>query len=141
NRLPHGPELSQLQVLVATRDDLNQRCGNDPEIRACYLRDGHWMIVPDQGDPSVASMKPSVDYLVAHEYGHHVAVSRSNSPWPGAELGPKRWASYVRACDLVNRGLLTVGPITEQTYHFDPMENWAEVYARLTFPSEPWTFA
>ena len=32
--------------------------------------------------------------VLTHEYGHHIADSRQNPPWPSVNWGTKRWASY-----------------------------------------------
>ena len=52
------------------------------------------MYVPDQAVES----GHAPEYVLAHEYGHHIAAWRSNAPWEAVDWGPKHWASAMRAC-------------------------------------------
>ena len=94
------------------------------------------MIVP--GDQAAGS-DISVDYVITHEYGHHIAAHRSNAPLNALDFGPKRWSSYELVCSNTLDGKLA--PADEgANYLSNPGEAWAEAYARLVFPTEAWRF-
>lgn len=80
-----------------------------------------------------------IEYVLAHEYGHHVAAWRSNAPWDAVNWGPKRWSSAMRVCTHVRRGTLFPG---DQGVHYrdDPGEGFADAYAHLAYPSLRWHF-
>jgi hypothetical protein len=80
-----------------------------------------------------------VEYPLTHEYGHHVASWRSNSPWNALDWGAKRWASSKHVCANVRRHLLYPG---NQGAHYwdDPGEGFADTYAHLHFPKAPWSY-
>src|ERR1700754_2803824 len=88
--LPHGPELASLKVTVVPSTEIATDCGGNAGdgILACYGSDDQTMIVP--GDQAAGS-DISVDYVITHEYGHHIADHRSNAPLPAIDYGPKRW--------------------------------------------------
>lgn len=75
--------------------------------------------------------------VLAHEYGHHVAWSRSNPPWIAGLWGPKRWASYVQVCARVANGSAIPGG-QGGLYWSDPGEVFAETYARAVNRNGNW---
>jgi hypothetical protein len=137
--LPHGAELSSLKMVVVPAAEINSDCGGEDGdgILACYSSDDQTMIVPgdSSGDDTV-----SVNYVIAHEYGHHIAQHRSNAPLPAIDYGPKRWSSYELVCQKTNKGKLAPGDEGEN-YAYNPGEAWAETYARLVFPDQAWRLA
>jgi hypothetical protein len=136
--LPHGSELGKLKLLLAPPDQVTAECGGVEGVLACYDGRTHEMIVP--GEPISSDSGVSTAYVITHEYGHHVASFRSNPPFKALDWGPKYWASYKLICNYVLDGRLAPG--AEGTfYRANPGEGWAETYARLTFPDQPWMFA
>lgn len=112
--LPHGDELKTLTVQLAAPQDVPGMCGT-PGMTACYLVRHSTIVAP----------APQLDGpLLAHEYGHHVAMNRP--------LGPPRWASHAHVCAGLRAGRFGAG------WSSAPAEAWADVYARLTYPELPW---
>ena len=68
--------------------------------------------------------------VARHEYGHHIAFNRSNTPWKGLEWGPKRWASYEGVCARVRAGTAYPGD-QSLLYRLNPGEAFAETYRLL----------
>jgi hypothetical protein len=136
--LPHGPELAWLRVRVVPSTQVAEECGGDPEegILACYDAERQLMVVP--GDQAAGS-GISVNYVITHEYGHHIAAHRSNAPLVAMDFGPKRWSSYELVCHYAADGKLAPGD-ERLNYLSNPGEAWAETYARLVFPNEAWRF-
>jgi hypothetical protein len=136
--LPHGPELASLKVTVVPSSEIGTDCGGQAGdgILACYGADDQTMIVP--GDQPAGS-DISVDYVITHEYGHHIASHRSNAPLQALDFGPKRWSSYELVCTNTLDGKLAPGD-EGANYLSNPGEAWAEAYARLVFPTEAWRF-
>jgi hypothetical protein len=95
-KLVHGNEISKLTVYVAPMPEVQALC-HSTEADGCYLLDQQEMVVSGETPPDGAP----VEEIVAHEYGHHVALNRSNWPWQAALWGTKRWASYVQVCARV----------------------------------------
>jgi len=81
--LVHGPELAKLTAYIAPLDEIAEMCGED--ALGCY------------GSNELASMGET-EYgitaaeVVRHEYGHHIAWNRLNTPWTAVDWGPKNWA-------------------------------------------------
>jgi len=75
------------------------------------------------------------DFAIAHEYGHHIANTRTGTALPAIEAGTPRWATYERVCQLSRRGRLFPG---NQGAHYwqDPEEAFAQSYARLNRPED-----
>jgi hypothetical protein len=132
--LPHGRELGLLKIIIATPAEVARACGAADSV-ACYGRDT--MIVP--GEQVAGSTGLTTSYAIAHEYGHHVAAHRSNAPFRAIDTGPKRWSSYERVCVRTLDGRLFPGD--EGTlYRLNPGEAWADTYAHLVYPTQPWAF-
>jgi hypothetical protein len=136
--LPHGTELGQVNLLLATPQEVEQTCGGGDGVLACYNARTHQMVVPGEQVESQTGVTTS--YVMAHEYGHHVAALRENPPFSALDVGPKIWASYEKVCDRVLGGQLAPGA-EGRYYTANPGESWAETYARLTYPDEPWRFS
>ena len=136
--LPHGSELASLRVIVVPSTEIASACGGDDDsgILACYGANDRTMIVP--GDQPAGS-GVSVNYVIAHESGHHIAANRSNAPLAALDFGPKRWSSYELVCKNTIDGRLAPGD-EDSNYLSNPGEAWAEAYARLVFPAEGWRF-
>lgn len=130
----HGTELGDLSVYVGTPTEISQLCGGDSEVVACYAIDEARMYVPGESVRGIP-----VEYPLTHEYGHHVASRRSNSPWDALDWGAKHWSSAMRICAGVRRHQLFPG---NQGAHYwdDPGEGFADGYAHLHYPDQPWYY-
>src|SRR3954464_5527498 len=136
--LDHGPELSSLRIFVAPPAEVLAECGGQAGTLACYDSGTKIMVVPgEQTDADSSGVTTS--YVVAHEYGHHIAASRTNAPFRPFSFGPKYWASYEFVCERSVEGLLAPGNEAE-AYLSNPGEGWAETYAQLRYPEVPWQF-
>src|SRR5215216_3028417 len=136
--LDHGSELSTLRIYIASPDEVLTDCGGQDGTLACYDAGTKIMVVPGEETDTGAS-GVTTSYVVAHEYGHHIAASRSNAPFSAFRFGPKYWASYEQVCDRSLKGLLAPGN-EQQLYLANPGEAWAETYAQLKFPNVGWQF-
>ncbi|MFN2472137.1 MAG: hypothetical protein ABR583_14340 [Gaiellaceae bacterium] len=106
---------------------------------ACYSPVEGRMVVPGE-DPAAQT---SVESVLAHEYGHHLAASRLNPPWEAVAYGTKRWASYEQICRDAQAGLVYPGAEDFGRYRLNPGEGFAEAYRvfnerRLARPEAPW---
>jgi hypothetical protein len=130
----HGPELGGLQVYVGTPAEIQRLCGGHPRVVACYAIGEGRMFVPGESVNGIP-----VEYPLTHEYGHHIASWRLNTPWDALDWGAKYWASAMRVCTYVHKGLLFPG---NQGAHYreDPGEGFADGYAHLHYPAVPWYF-
>jgi hypothetical protein len=140
--LPHGSELAKLHLLIADPTEVGRLCGGGEGdgILACYGSTDQQMIVPSTGlSTTTADGAYTTSYVLTHEYGHHVAANRKNGGFVALDYGPKYWASYELVCDQALKKRLFPGD-EAQNYLANPGESWAETYARLTFPEQPWTF-
>jgi hypothetical protein len=135
--LIHGPEMELLTVQLDTPSQIEFDCGYGAE--ACYYSDENRIVL--SGDDTPAPEGASREFVLAHEYGHHVARHReSPPPFPGAiDWGTPRWSSYEHVCQGSRAGALFPG--NEGLHYFrDPGEAFAESFAHLRFPesSVPW---
>jgi hypothetical protein len=130
----HGPELGDLSVYVGTPQEIIDLCGGDPTVVACYAINEARMYVPGESVRGIP-----IEYPLTHEYGHHLALWRSNSPWDALDTGAKYWSSAMRICSGVRRGLLFPG---NQGKHYwdDPGEGFADGYAHMHYPHQPWYY-
>jgi hypothetical protein len=130
----HGPELDSLSVYVGSPAEIRRQCGGGPRVVACYSIAEARMYVPGEAVQGIP-----VEYPLTHEYGHHIASRRLNNPWDALDWGPKYWASAVRVCTYVARGVLFPG---NQGAHYrdDPGEGFADGYAHLHYPDAAWYF-
>jgi hypothetical protein len=135
--IPHGSELSKLSLFLAPPSEVQADCGGQDGTLACYDSQTHEMVVPGEQIQSTEGV--STSYVITHEYGHHIAAFRSNAPFPALDWGPKYWSSYEKVCDRTLAGRLAPGD-EALDYLRNPGENWAETYARLVYPNEPWRF-
>jgi hypothetical protein len=132
--MPHSDELSRVTVTVVTAAELATSCHSD--ALGCY-RPGEITIA----DEILGGVTP--EEVARHEYGHHVAASRLNSPWPALDWGPKRWATAAHVCGDVTTG--SAHPGDEGSHYAEnPAEAWAEVYRILAertagLPGNTWS--
>lgn len=129
--LIHGPEVRLLTVQLDTPSQLGFDCGFGAQ--ACYFTDQNRIVI--SGDNTPGPDGASRDYVLAHEYGHHVAQHRRTpAPFPAAiNWGTARWSSYEHVCQRQRAGLLFPG--NEGGHYFqDPGEAFAESFARYRFP-------
>jgi hypothetical protein len=135
--LIHGPEMELLTVQLDTPSQLEFDCGFGAQ--ACYYSGENKIVLGGNGSP--APDGASREFVLAHEYGHHVARHReSPPPFPGPiDWGTARWASYEHVCQRSRAGALFPG--NEGLHYFrDPGEAFAESFAYLRFPDSgvPW---
>ena len=135
--LLHGPELASVSLYLAPPAEVGRLCGGNPDVRGCYTAPGRIIALGDDAPDMTAAS------AVTHEYGHHVAASRSNAPWPALEWGPKRWATYLDVCRQARAHELWPGAEGPLLYQFNPGEGFAEAYRvlnqrRLGIPEPPW---
>ena len=134
----HGAELGALRMFIGTPDEVNAECGGDTGVQACYVGDERRMYVPSS-DLGGGRSPFTREYVMTHEYGHHIAAYRRNDPFSAINWGPKYWASYELVCAGVFVGRYFPG---NQGAHYldDPGEGWADSYAHLHFPTAPFQF-
>jgi hypothetical protein len=118
-KLTHGDELEHVTVRIAALTEIHDLCG--AQALGCYGFDE----ILSLGEVGVASATP--EEVVRHEYGHHVAFSRVNTPWRAVDWGPKQWASVAGICARVSRGEAFPGD-GGRNYSRNPGEAWAETY-------------
>jgi hypothetical protein len=135
--LIHGFEMELLTVQLDTPSQIEFDCGYGAQ--ACYYGGENKIVL--SGDDSAAPDGASREFVLAHEYGHHVARNReSPPPFPAAiDWGTPRWSSYENVCRRSRAGALFPG--NEGLHYFrDPGEAFAESFAHLRFPESdvPW---
>jgi hypothetical protein len=134
--LLHGDELSSVTLFLAPPLELRETCGR--AALACYSTFRRTIVF----SPEDSIEGPSARSVLAHEYGHHVAASRLNTPWTAVDWGPKRWASAAGVCKREQDGTAFPGDEREN-YRLNPGEAFAEAYRvanerRLGLPEAPW---
>jgi hypothetical protein len=134
----HGSELGRLRMFIGTPAEVNTECGGDSGVQACYVGDERRMYVPSS-DPGGGRSPFTREYVMTHEYGHHIAAYRRNDPFSAINWGPKYWSSYKLVCAGVFGGRYFPG---NQGAHYldDPGEGWADSYAHLHYPTAPFQF-
>lgn len=130
----HGSEVDLLTVQLDTEFQLGFDCGFGAE--ACYYTDESKIVIGgyEEADGDGATF----DFVLAHEYGHHVAEHREMpAPFGGAvDWGPLRWASLENVCQGRRHGRLHPGD-EGINYFENPGEAFAEAFARYHFPDLP----
>jgi hypothetical protein len=130
--LVHGDELASLTVYIAPFDEMQQICS--PTALACYFPGDERLVTT--GDPS-PQPNTTVEDVVTHEYGHHVANHRLNDLGPAVEWGPEYWATYESVCWRQAHGTAFPGDESDN-YALNPGEAWAETYRLANGSQEPW---
>ena len=130
--LVHGDEMDSVVILVVSPTEIATDCG--PGALSCYFPSSD--LIELNGNESTASDGATRDYVLAHEYGHHVANHRHNPPFddPAINWGPKNWATYERVCEGTRAGVYFPGSETLPTYYSNPGEAWAEAFAEHRLP-------
>jgi hypothetical protein len=137
--LPHGDEMNLLTVdLVDPNLEMASPitgCGSAQAL-SCYYPGQNRIVA--SGSEFTASDNATRDYVLAHEYGHHLANHRNNSPFdnPAIDWGPKNWASFAGVCQGVRAGRYFPGDEGNH-YYQNPGEAFAETFAHDAFPSQP----
>jgi hypothetical protein len=132
--LIHGDEVDLLTVQLDTEFQLGFDCGFGAE--ACYFSGENKIVIG--GYQEADGDGATFDFVLAHEYGHHVAQHRDMpAPFGSAiDWGTERWASLEDVCQGRRHGRLYPGD--EGTHYFeDPGEAFAEAFARYRFPDMP----
>jgi hypothetical protein len=128
----HGPEVNLLTVQLDTPFQLGFDCGFDAQ--ACYFGGENKIVLSGNADPARDSA--SREFVLAHEYGHHVAQHRDNpAPFPAAiDWGTERWSSVEDVCQGHRARAFFPG---DEGYHYyeDPGEAFAEAFAFNRFPA------
>jgi hypothetical protein len=130
-QLDHGSELPGVNIYLVTLPELQQICGRG--AGGCYDGQQKRLFAPGEDLPDGTSNET----ILAHEYGHHVASSRFNLPWPAIDWGPKRWATAAGVCARAQQR--TAFPGDEgSSYLLNPGEAWAETYRLLNYQKTVW---
>jgi len=136
--LVHGSEIATVKIYFAPPAEVAILC-QAQEVDGCYF--------PATGDIfTVGEDTPwsTVEEVVAHEYGHHVAANRLNDPWPAIAFGTKRWATYEGVCQKEASAVAFPGDEGDH-YLQNPGESFAESFmhlneVKLGLPETPWGY-
>ncbi len=137
-KMPHGPELSKLTVYLSPYSEISSDPVCGPQADSCYDPNDGTIYLVGETPPDGAGILQ----IAMHEYGHHVAANRLNTPWDASGWGPKYWASSQRVCSWVRRGKMW--PFDQDTHYEDnPAEIWAETFRIISAKSQglepdPW---
>jgi hypothetical protein len=136
--LVHGPEIATAKLYFAPAWEVGRMCGST-EADGCYTPSSGEIV--SIGEDSQWS---TVEEVVAHEYGHHVAANRANTPWSAIAWGTKRWATYEGICAKTATGKAFPGDEGDH-YFQNPGESFAESFMHLNevkrgVPETPWIY-
>jgi len=136
--LAHGPEISDVRAYILPLREVQTYCGR--QALACYSPTRAMLVTPGEN----VTPDASAEGILAHEYGHHLAAFRNNSPWDAIDYGTKRWASYASVCARTESGEFFPGDETTPNYRVNPGEGFAEAYRvlnerRLGLVESSWT--
>jgi hypothetical protein len=134
--LVHGSELSTVAIHLMLPNEVGRYCGSG--ALACYSPRAQSLYAPAQDPTPDFSAKG----VLIHEYGHHVASNRLNSPFATIDYGTKRWASYENVCAKAESNELFPGE-EGVAYDLNPGEAFAESYRvlnerKLGLTEDPW---
>jgi hypothetical protein len=138
DRLVHGTEIASVKIYFAPPAEVGTLC-QDTEVDGCYFVDSSEIITIGEDTPW-----STVEEVLTHEYGHHIAAKRNNYPWPAFAYGTKRWATYMGVCQKEAAGTAFPGDQGEH-YLQNPGEAFAESYlhlneVKLGVPETPWFY-
>ena len=122
--LVHGSEISGVKIYFAPPAEVGI---------LCYAQEADGCFFPDTGEIITIgedTQWSTVEQVVTHEYGHHVANNRVNDPWPAIAYGTKRWATYEGVCTKTVAGSAFPGDEGEH-YFQNPGESFAESFMHL----------
>ncbi len=105
---------------IAPLVEVQQLCG--ARALGCYFRNEMISL----GETLIEG-GTTAEEVVRHEYGHHIAAHRVNTPWRALDWGPKNWSSAAGVCARVSRGEAFPGN-EGRNYSLNPGEAWAETY-------------
>jgi hypothetical protein len=136
--LVHGSEIGTVKIYFAPPDEVKILCYS-PDVDGCYFSSTQEIIT--LGEDTAWS---TVEEVLAHEYGHHVANNRNNHPWPAIAYGTKRWATYKGICAKEVAGQAFPGDEGEH-YLQNPGEAFAESFlhlneVKLGMPETQWFY-
>jgi hypothetical protein len=136
--LVHGAEISGVKIYFAPPAEVGILCYAQ-EAEGCYLPSTNEIITIGED-----TQWSTVEEVVTHEYGHHVANNRLNDPWPAIAYGTKRWATYEGICQKEAAGAAFPGD-EGQHYRQNPGEAFAESFLHLNevkagTPETPWAY-
>lgn len=135
--LVHGSELSHVRAFFAPFAEVQSICGEGAD--GCYFPATQQLVVIGEDDQYA-----TVEEVLTHEYGHHVAWNRVNAPWEAIAWGTKRWATYESVCARWKAGTAFPGDEGDN-YVRNPGEAFAESFlqlneARAGLARTPWFY-
>lgn len=136
--LVHGTEISSVNIYFAPPDEVKILC-QSPDVDGCYFPPTGEIITIGEDTPWA-----TVEEVLAHEFGHHVANNRNNHPWAAVAYGTKRWATYKGICAKEAAGQAFPGDEGEH-YLQNPGEAFAESFlhlneVKLGMPETTWFY-
>jgi hypothetical protein len=138
DRLIHGREISAVSIYFAPPAEVGILC-HTQEADGCYFPATNEIITIGEDTPW-----STVEEVVTHEYGHHIANNRVNEPWPAVAYGTKRWATYEGVCQKEAAGAAFPGDEADH-YLQNPGESFAESFmhlneVKLGIPETTWGY-
>ena len=122
--LVHGTELAKATIYLAPAQEVAALCESE-DADGCYFPSSGQIV--SIGEDSKSS---TVEEVLTHEYGHHIANNRFNDPWSALDWGTKRWATVENVCRKTERGLAFPGDEGDH-YLKNPGESFAESFLHL----------
>ena len=131
--LIHGDEVDLLTVQLDTEFQLGFDCGFGAE--ACYFTGENKIVISgyEEADGDGATF----DFVLAHEYGHHVATTaKCRRPSAARSTGGPSAGPASRTSARASAAAGSI-PGDEGSHYFeDPGEAFAEAFAHLRFPQD-----